>query len=73
MLGHTQEITCTELELLVYLVEHIFLWDLKEHSGSCQMRPAGFGRNMNLTRRSLKSYNKWLLTSPLLRYNKHNM
>ena len=29
LLGHTQEITCIELDLLVYLIKHIFLWDFE--------------------------------------------
>ncbi|KAK7843284.1 hypothetical protein CFP56_012760 [Quercus suber] len=51
LLRHTQEITYIELELLVSLVEHSFLWDLKGQSGSCQMRPARFGNSKHLARK----------------------
>ena len=35
LLGHTQEITCIELDLLVYLIKHIFYGILKGQSGVC--------------------------------------
>ena len=39
LLGHTQEITCIELDLLVYLIKHIFYGILKGQSGIWQLRP----------------------------------
>ena len=55
LLGHTQEITCIELDLLVYLIKHIFLWDFEGTKWCLATEATKFGRSKHLTRSNLKS------------------